>query len=149
MSKDLIYWWVTDEERKQQVAPETPLPVTGEVTLPPDTIVNLPSDQKVNPTGNYNGGGRQTANFTVTTTGVELSIGPGQLIGRHSITIINDASCTLAFSGDPDFTYGEGLKLYSGQLLTLIFDPEIYVPIYAKTHFYSTTIGLTEGKNPS
>lgn len=148
MSKDIVHWFDESVRIKRQVSPNAPLPVTGEVTLPDTTIVNLPPDQKVNPIGNYNGGGRQNVNFSVTTAGVELSIGPGQLIGRHSLTIINDASCTISFSANPAFSYGDGIKLFSGQLITLIFDPEVYIPIYAKTHFYTTTVGLSEGMNP-
>ena len=84
--------------------------------------------------------------INLSTTPAILKVGASSLVGRHTLTIYNDASTNVFVGFNSNVTSNDGFQLSSGIGITFKFDPAELVQVYGVLDEGTTDISVFELK---
>jgi hypothetical protein len=90
--------------------------------------------------------GSLNGKVNLSTTPAVLKIGVTSLAGRHTLTVLNDASTIVYVGFNDDVSSDDGFQLSSGFGVTFNFDPDELVEVYGVIDEGTTSISLIELK---
>jgi hypothetical protein len=122
-----------------EVSETTPLPVSQPLVTISDRLQVLDHSDMIH-AGSLNG------KVNLSTTPAVLKIGVTSLAGRHTLTVLNDASTIVYVGFNDDVSSDDGFQLSSGFGVTFNFDPDELVEVYGVIDEGTTSISLIELK---